>query len=102
MGRTQTSKHQAPTSIKASNSNLRANLLLTVVCHNDNHLSYMATLASTTALGSLLTEVSALANRLKGAATVDPRHGSLAPGTRMVARLLRDDGPQTVPRIARV
>ncbi len=62
----------------------------------------METVASSTALGSLLTEVSALANRLKGPASGDPRYGSLAPSTRMIARLLRDDGPQTVPRIARV
>ncbi len=61
----------------------------------------MATLTSSTALGRLFTEVSALANRLKGPPTGDPSHGSLAPGTRMIARLLRDDGPQAVPRIAR-
>jgi DNA-binding MarR family transcriptional regulator len=61
----------------------------------------METLASSTVLGSLLTEVSALANRLKGPASDETRYGGLATSTRMIARSLRDDGPQTVPRIAR-
>ena len=61
----------------------------------------MAAASISASLHRLLAEVSALANRLKGGTSAQPQLSGLAPSTRAIGRLLLDNGPQTVPTIAR-